>query len=93
MKQEILCPECIETMKKIREKIKNHPEYNEGVKIKEGKAKAEMFICDLCGSEIEKGEKCYAVSMWKTVGSKLSLIGINPYYEWEDEYIEVEKEI
>ncbi|HBF42343.1 MAG TPA: hypothetical protein DDW42_01695 [Desulfobacteraceae bacterium] len=74
MKQEILCMECGDELKRT---IKKYP--GESYLFKEGKA-IDDFLCDQCGNEIVPGSQCYAFSLW-------SVMGAIPYYPWEGEYI------
>lgn len=77
MKREIFCLICREKFRSIEEMVKGNPEWMEGTKVVEGKANLDM-ICDCCGSKINFGSSCAAISMF-SYGDTV--------YDWESEYI------
>ena len=77
MKREILCIKCHNSTP-YRFVPGGGSEF-----IEMGKALRD-FLCDRCNKHIEKGEVCCTRSHWQTSQSI-------PYFEWESEFIEVEK--
>lgn len=80
MKQDILCPECAERLKKLH--AKGYP--GEHIKFVEGRAKG-SFICDFGGEAIEPLSHCTAMSVW---GGPFEI----PFIPWEHNYIVVKGE-
>ena len=78
MKQEIVCPSCKVGLRKLFPTDK--PYLGENVKFVQGKA-LKSYVCDQCACPIEKGDDCFAFSIWADHGAQ-------PYYEWEKEFIE-----
>lgn len=77
MKQEIVCNNCKEELRKLFPV--DEPSPGEYVKFVEGKARTN-YICDQCGRPIKLGEICLAFSSWADYG------GV-PYYKWEYQYL------
>ncbi len=76
MKQMILCDTCKPWW---IDRCRNNPYPEEKIKVVSGIAK-NNYICDTCGTMLEKGTPCAAVSISVDRG------GV-PYYEWEHDYI------
>jgi hypothetical protein len=77
MKRQIICNKCRHDQ---IGHIKDYP--GEWWKSKPGKALSPLLVCDSCGKPIEKNAVCHAQSFGRYDQ------GI-PYYEWEQDYIEV----
>lgn len=76
MKRQIVCEQCSKRYTGIGDGTSYDGEWFKYIK---GTAKVDMF-CDLCGTKINRGDKCSAES--------IGLTG-NLYYKWESGYLEV----
>ncbi len=77
MKREIICKEAMIKRAGGKDYPGEHRTHKTGI------AKSD-FLCDSCcpAHPIKKGEECIAYSTWVDYHA-------NPYYEWEDEFINV----
>lgn len=83
MKQQIICQKCeTDLKKKYPSGITPYP--GEHIKFVDGTAKFH-YRCDTCGEEIAAGSPCCAFSIWSDHGAQ-------PYYPWEEDYINIKKE-
>ena len=80
MKREILCSICEPESRKLFPVESPYP--GEHVKFVSGNSLIQCR-CDSCGHDIKVGEKVCALSMWADYGGQ-------PYFEWEDEYIDLD---
>lgn len=81
MKREIVCEDCIETVKGLFPGFKL-PFKNELMKVVWGRLK-DWAICDDCGEDMAPEEKAFALSFW--------LKSRNDYYPWESEYLTIDQ--
>ena len=78
MKREIVCSRCEPGLRKLFPVESPYP--GEHVKFVCGPSLIQC-VCDSCGHDIKVAEKVCAFSAWADYGGQ-------PYFEWEDEYVE-----
>ena len=77
MKREIICLKCEKELKELHGSANPYP--GEHLRYVEGKA-VDDYVCDQCGISIKKDSLCCCYSIYTDYGGQ-------PYYGWEEEYI------